>query len=295
MPYLAPMLRSIALRSGPALATALALACGAAAMRSLAADGAPVTLKTTQIGEGPALVFVPDAGLGRTVWMPTARKLLAGHRIVLVDLPGHGESPMLDPFTLPAAAEALDQVLARLNGDSTIVIGQGVGGVIAALAAKAHPDHLRGLVLIDVGMRAPMKIEDQQRQMFLRFMDENFDQFVRMVYGRRGRDSTQSDQIVAQASLVPPSNLKPYFREMLGLDGSSTWKGFAPPVLYVGTERGWPSDKPWAALAAERGLEGLAKPDTARIPASAQLVMKDQPDSLAAVIAKFEAKALAAR
>src|SRR5437773_7074860 len=170
MPYLAPMLRSIALRSGPALATALALACGAAAMRSLAADGAPVTLKTTQIGEGPALVFVPDAGLGRTVWMPTARKLLAGHRIVLVDLPGHGESPMLDPFTLPAAAEALDQVLARLNGDSTIVIGQGVGGVIAAFAAKAHPDHLRGIVLIDVGMRAPMKIEDQQRQMFLRFM-----------------------------------------------------------------------------------------------------------------------------
>ena len=66
-------------------------------------------------------------------------------------------------------------------------------------------------------------------------------------------------------------------------------------MLYVGTERGWPADKPWKAIAADRGLELLAAPDTARIPASAALVMKDQPDSLAAAIAKFTAKTLAGK
>ena len=276
--------------------TALAIALAAAgALRSGGAESAPVTLKTTEIGAGPALVFVPDVGLPRTVWMPTARKLLAGHRIVLVDLPGHGESPMPDPFTHQIAAEALDRVLAAQKGESTIVIGQGVGGVISTLAAKAHPEHVRGLVLVDVALRSPLKIEDQQKQMFLRWMDDNFDQFVRQVYSRRGRDSTQGAEIVAQASLVAPVSLKPYFREIIGLDASPALKNFARPVLYVGSERGWPADKTWAAVSSERGLEGLAAPDTVRIAASAQLIMKDQPDSLAAAIGKFAKKSLAAK
>src|SRR5207249_11560408 len=102
----------------------LAFAAVPFAARSRAADPAPMTLKTTELGDGPALVFVPDAGMPRTVWMPTARKLVAGHHIVLVDLPGHGESPMLDPFSFAAAAEALDRVLAKQKADSTVVIGQ---------------------------------------------------------------------------------------------------------------------------------------------------------------------------
>src|SRR5436305_256152 len=60
----------------------------------------PVTLAVTELGHGPALVFLPDMGLGRNAWMPTARRLLPGHTIVLVDLPGHGESGMPDPFSL---------------------------------------------------------------------------------------------------------------------------------------------------------------------------------------------------
>src|SRR5439155_6138055 len=129
--------------------------------------------------------------------------------------------------------------------------------------------------------------------MFFKWIDENFDQFVRQVYAKRGRDSTQGAELVAQASLVPETSLKPYFREMLSLDAGATFRNFTRPVLYVGTERGWPADKPWKAIAADRGLELLAAPDTARIPASAALVMKDQPDSLAAAIAKFTAKTLA--
>ena len=240
-------------------------------------------------------MFLPDLGLGRMTWMPTVRKLLAGHRVVIVDLPGHGDSPMLDPFSFPAAAAALDQVLAKEKGESTIVIGQGVGGIIAAYEAKAHPERLKGLVLIDLALKFPIKIEDQQRAMFLKWMDENYDAFIRQASGQRGRDSTQSAEILAQVALIPPANLKPYFREQLSADAMSALKGFPRPVLYVGTARGWAADKTWAVLAAERGLEVFGAADTLRIPDSATLVMKDQPDTLATAIARFAAKALATK
>jgi pimeloyl-ACP methyl ester carboxylesterase len=272
------------------------VANGVMAPRSLAGGSPPpAKLGSMALGHGPTLVFVPDLGLGRTVWMPTARKLLAGHRIVLVDLPGHGDSAMPDPFTFAACAEALDQVLAGEVGDSTVVIGQGVGGVIAALATRSHPEHVRGLVLIDAGMTTPMKIEDQQRQMFLKWMDDNFDAFRTQMYSKRGRDSTQTAELIAQASLVPPATFKLYVRELLSLDETAAMKGFPRPVLYVGSDRGWAAGKTWAEIRAERGLQSLARVDTLRIGGSAALIMKDQPDSLAAAIATFAAKAMAAK
>jgi pimeloyl-ACP methyl ester carboxylesterase len=282
---------SRATRTSLVLLVALLALAGPPRPPARAASGA---LHITELGEGPALVFVPDLGFGRTSWMPTARKLLAGRRIVLVDLPGHGESPMPETFTLDACAAQLDQVLAN-EGDSTIVIGQGMGGLLAALAVKAHPDHARGLVLIDVGMRSPAKIPDQQREMFIKWMEDNYDTFLHQVYGKRGRDSTQSAEIFSQASLVPAATLQAYFREMITLDRSATLKEFPRPVLFVGSSMSWPADKSWSALATERGLDGLAAPDTVRIPQSAVLIAKDQPDSLASAIGAFTRKTLAAK
>src|SRR6185503_776511 len=106
-------------------------------------------LKTTEFGRGPTVVLVHGLGSGRMQWMPTARKLLAGYHVVMVDLPGHGDSAMPDPFTLNVAAAALDQVLARQKAESTIVVGQGMGGSIAVLAVQAHPEHVRGVIAID--------------------------------------------------------------------------------------------------------------------------------------------------
>lgn len=282
-----PDARSFPARAGVAVLAALTL------LVSAPRADAPV-LKVTEFGAGPAIVFVPDFGMGRTVWMPTARRLIATHRVVLVDLPGHGDSPMIDPFSYSAAAEALTAVLARFPGDSTVVVGQGSGGLIAAYAARAHPERVRGLVLIDVTMKLPMRIEDQQRKMFLKWMDENYDAFVRRSAGSRGRDSIQSAEILSQALLIPPANAKPYFREMLALDETAL-RNFPRPVLYIGTSRQWPAGTPWGAYAAERGLDVFGAADTLRIPDAAALVMKDRPDTLAAAIAAFAGRVIAKR
>ena len=275
----------------PKAVTALLAAAIALSASSVFAD--PVALKTTELGHGPTVVFVPGLGLSRTDWLPTARKLLGRYRVVLVDLPGNGDSPLPDPFSLEAAADAVDLVVSKQNPDSTIVAGTGVGGLLALMSASAHPAHQKGVVLIDAVLKSPVPIEDQQKKAFTDFMDQNYDQFLHMTFGRMGRDSAQSLAIHAMASQVPPNTIKAYFRALLNVDGMTALKNLKTPMLPVFTERLLASDKDWPSASKQVGWDDGQSYTPRRIGKAGVLVASEQPDTLAAVLAGFAGRALA--
>jgi pimeloyl-ACP methyl ester carboxylesterase len=252
----------------------------------------PVVLKTTELGHGPTLVFVHSMGLTRSDWLATARKLLSGFRVVLVDLPGHGDSPMPEPFTFATAGEALDAVLARQNPDSTIVIGHQMGGRVAMAALAAHPERARGLVLIDVPVGTPVPVPDQQKKMFLDYMDSQYEAVSKMMFSKLGRDTTQSQAIYAMYAQTQPATIKAYVREMFYSDGNRDAKALKLPVRMMLSSRALPD-----SLTAGRELKKMGWEDTTatvtRIPDSAMWIMKDQPDTLAARIREFAASAFA--
>lgn len=255
-------------------------------------------LKTTELGRGPTVVLVHGLGGARMQWMPTARKLLGGYRVVMVDLPGHGDSPLPDPFTIDAGAAALDQVLAKQKAESTIVVGQGIGGVMAVLAARAHPERMRGVVVIDASLRTPFaQVPDQQRKFFIEYLNtataEQYSEFLKQMFTRQGRDSAQGVEINARAAMVPPVSMKAYLRELMYFDGSTQIKDFKVPLLYVGSSRSWADTVTWVALAKERGYDMITGVATRRIANSGTMIASDQPDSLAAAIDAFAKTAIA--
>lgn len=266
---------------------AVALAAILVVGRIAPAAGAPVVLKTTEFGSGPTIVLVPGLGLARLSWMPTARKLLSRYHVVMVDLPGHGESALPDPFSLEAAADALDQVVGRQPPDSTLLVGEGVGGLLALMSAAEHPAHQRGLVLIDVALKSPVPIEDQQKKMFNDFMEQNYDQFLQMTFGRMGRDSAQSVTIHAMASQVPANTMKAYFRALLDVDGTRALKDLKTPMLPVFTDRLFKDAKDWAAVGKQIGWENTAIYSPRRIAGAGVLVASEQPDTLALALSDF--------
>jgi pimeloyl-ACP methyl ester carboxylesterase len=275
------------------LAAILLLALVAGAGAAPTPTPTPAPLKTLELGNGPTIVFVHDLGARGTAWLPVAKKLLGAHKTVLVDLPGHGDSPMMTPFSLPAAAEALDQVLARQEAKRTVVVGHGVGGLVALYEAKAHPERIKGLVLIETGARG-LPIPDQQKPRFMEFLDTQYDVFLRAMYANIARDSAQFVAMHAQAALVPPATFKAYLRELLYADPSKAAKDLAVPVLYVGgANHRWSADKDGAAVAKEMGFEGMRRASGRRLTGSGYFVMADQPDSLAARVAWFAAEAIA--
>ena len=265
------------------------MTCALAALLAtpLAAQAPALALKTTDLGKGATIVLVPGLGSQRMQWMPTARKLIAGHKVVMVDLPGHGDSPMPDPFSFDAAASMLDAVLAKQNPESTIVVAHGVGGLIAVMAAKAHPEHMKGLIVIDGALKLPMAIPDQQKQMFLESIDANYDMFLRMMFKPLGKDTTQGVEIYSKAALVPSQNIKAYMRQLVNADASGAAKSVKVPLLYVGSSKAWPDTVQWSVIAKQRGWDEVTQAKTRRIGNSGYLMMADQPDSLASAIAEF--------
>ena len=269
-----------------------------ALLLSVAPPGAAAPLvapKTLELGKGPTIVLVHDLGGNRSVWMPTVRKLLGRYRVVLVDLPGHGESPAPDPFSFEAAAEALDLVLAKQNPDSTVLVGKGVGGMLALLDLKAHPGRVRGLVVIETGLKSTLKVDDQEIKYFLDMLDSDYDRVLKMIFSKAGRDSMQGVAIHAMAAQTPRQTIKSYIGASLTGDATSALKSVQVPFLFVATDRLFKGGKsPGTALLA-LGYEDTTSVPMRRIANAGYLVMQDQPDTLAAVIADFTTRALAAK
>ncbi len=254
-----------------------------------------VGLQTLEIGTGPTVVLVPGLGASRTDWLPTVKRLKDRFHCVMVEIPGQGTSPLPDPFSLQAAAAALDQVVVRQRADSTIVVGQGAGGVLALACAGAHPEHERGVLLIDTPIKSPIPIADQDRDQLMRFMDEHFDQFSQMAFGKMGRDSAESARLYAMMAAVPPATVKAYFREMLRMDGNRGLKSLHGALGLVFTERTWKAGASWGTVARTLGYEDSTLAVPTRVTGSGPMVMKDQPDTLASIIGSLAARAFAAK
>ena len=255
----------------------------------------PVALQTTELGQGPAIVFVHGLGCGRLDWLPTVKRLRDHYRTVLVDLPGCGQSPLPDPFTIESAAAALDGVLARHSGDSTIVVGQGVGGLVALYAVAAHPEHSAGLVLIDTAVKLPLTMSAQERDGLLKAVDENYGQFTQMLFGKMGRDSTESARMYATLAGLAPATVKGYLRELLVADGNRNVRALRQPPELVFTERLWSTGTTWGTVAKAVGYEDSTFAKPRRIANTGALVMRDQPDTLAAIVADFAAQRIGAK
>lgn len=288
--------REVILRSNPVsrarpLVLCIALVAGLAAfVRAQAPAGAP---KTTELGRGPVIVFVHGLGASRSDWMPTARRLIGRHRVVMADLPGHGDTPLPDPFSFSAVGEALDQVLARQNPDSTIVVAHQMGGRAALAALAAHPGRARGLMLLDTPVGIPAQIDDQQKKQFLEFMDAQFEAVSRMMFSNLGRDTTQSAAIYAMFSQTPPATVKAFIREGFYSDGNKDARALKIPVQMLATSRVWKPDQTPGGVLKLLGWEDTTLA-VRRLPESGYWAMKDQPDTLAAWIGEFAAARIAA-
>jgi len=199
---------------------------------------------------------------------------------------------MPEGFTLQAAADALDLVMARQKPDSTMLVGHGVGGVVALLEASTHPGRMKGVIVVAAAAKTPMPIPDQQRQMFLQHIEEHYDDFVKMMFTAKGRDSAQAVAVHAQAALVAPATMKAYLRELLVLDASGAVKNLKVPLLYVGGGNNWPADQGWPEMAKQLGYDEAPNASWRRIGASGHYVAQDQPDSVAIAITDFAGRAM---
>lgn len=88
------------------------------------------------------------------MWRSQARALETDHRVVMVDLRGHGETEAPPgPYSLDTLGADLMTVADRVGTDRFHLVGISLGGQIALWAAVNHPERLLSVVLSNTAPR----------------------------------------------------------------------------------------------------------------------------------------------
>jgi pimeloyl-ACP methyl ester carboxylesterase len=109
-------------------------------------DDRPVNV--IDLGEGPPVVFVHGLGGSWQNWLEQLPVFAHSNRVVAMDLPGFGGSPMpREQITISLYARVLEQMMQVLGIDAAAVVGNSMGGFTAAELAIAFPQRVERLVL----------------------------------------------------------------------------------------------------------------------------------------------------
>src|SRR5262245_35459020 len=113
------------------------------------ADGVPIRFEATGAGE-PALIFVHGWALDRRIWDDEVKRLSARHRVVALDLAGHGDSGGgRTEWTLAAFGEDVKAVAESVGAKRVVLVGHSMGGPVVLEAARRMPERVSGLILVD--------------------------------------------------------------------------------------------------------------------------------------------------
>jgi pimeloyl-ACP methyl ester carboxylesterase len=115
-------------------------------------DGTPIN--TIELGpergsDAKPLVFVHGLSGSWPNWLEQLPTFAAEHRVITLDLPGFGHSPMpRETISIAGYARMLDQLLDQLGVDAAAVVGNSMGGFIGAELAISFPQRVERLVLV---------------------------------------------------------------------------------------------------------------------------------------------------
>ncbi|MFT4035653.1 MAG: alpha/beta fold hydrolase [Patulibacter sp.] len=101
------------------------------------------------VGSGPAIVFVHGLSGNWMNWLENIPQMARQHRVIALDLPGFGRSPMLpSELTIGLYCDVLIALLHKLGLETATLIGNSMGGQISAKLAIEHPELIDRLVLV---------------------------------------------------------------------------------------------------------------------------------------------------
>ena len=114
-----------------------------------AKDGIPIHYSVQGKGE-PALVFIHCWSCDRHLWDNQVPVFAKDHRVVTIDLPGHGESGQgRKSWSIESYADDVNTVITRLKLKRVILVGSSMGGPIALEATRQMPDPVVAIVPVD--------------------------------------------------------------------------------------------------------------------------------------------------
>lgn len=124
--------------------------------------GMELTVFDNKLEGRDAIILIHGYTANKNVWIRFAHSFSDQYRVVIPDLAGHGDSgfsPEWD-YSIAAQAERIAKLMAALNIESAHIVGNSMGGFIAADFAITYPAETKSLALFDpAGLHSPVPSE----------------------------------------------------------------------------------------------------------------------------------------
>ena len=121
-------------------------------------------------GEGPPIVLLHGPSANATHWMGVIPGLARTHQIIVPDLPGHGASVVTDgALDADRVLGWLGELLWRTCGSPPVLVGQLLGGAVAARFAIERGTRVSRLVLVDTFGLTPLQPAPEFARALMRF------------------------------------------------------------------------------------------------------------------------------
>ncbi len=258
----------------------------------LEVSGAKIAYRAWGDRDGPATVLVHGGAAHAGWWDHVAPHLSPQHRVLALDLSGHGRSDHREAYSLEIWSEEVLAVAAAGSTSSAppVIVGHSMGGFVTLTAARDHGESLAGAVAID----SPVQQMSPEARIWL---DSNPDLPPTKIQPTR-------EAIIARFRTLPQDDATLEFvrahiaeESVQQVDGGWSWR--FDPRIFLST-RMEPSALSAAAcpVALIRGERGMATHDitsnvahelgggvpVTTIPDAGHHIMLDQPVALIAAV-----------
>ncbi len=113
---------------------------------SIVFHNTPVYYQTA--GSGPWVILLHGFLESSEIWDTFVSRLQADFSVLMVDLPGHGRSGVVDEIhSMELMAECVLAITDQLGIDEFAVCGHSMGGYVSLQLASLHPEKVEGIVL----------------------------------------------------------------------------------------------------------------------------------------------------
>ena len=135
-------------------------------------------------GKGNAVVLLHGFLENQTMWQDLAPELSKKHRIITIDLLGHGETECLGyVHSMEDNAEIVQAVLSKLRIRKAVFVGHSMGGYVALAFAELYPENVRGLVLMNSTSKADSDERKANRDRAIKAVKKDYTTFIRLSFG----------------------------------------------------------------------------------------------------------------
>lgn len=171
-------------------------------------DGVNIVYSVQGQGE-PTLVFVHGWCCDRSFWREQVLYFSKTHRVVTLDLAGHGRSGKeRSVYSLAAFGKDVAAVVRAVGNPNVILLGHSMGGAVILKAAETLPGQVLALVGIDTMQDFEEEFTKEQAEDFLKPFRQDFraatDAFVRGMFVP-GTDPRLVEEIAAKMSGASPA------------------------------------------------------------------------------------------